>query len=67
MPALLKKITWVAVAKNAVVLMLLFGLLFAVTVLSLNTAIKSVTKDKILSPQTAAQLGDIEIIFPNRG
>ena len=63
MPALLKKINWVAVAKNAVVLMLLFGLLFAVTVLSLNTAIKSVTKDKILSPQTAAQLGDIDCIL----
>jgi vancomycin permeability regulator SanA len=63
MPALLKKINWVAVAKNAVVLMLLFGLLFAVTVLSLNTAIKSVTKDKILSPQTAAQLGDVDCIL----
>ena len=63
MPQFFKKINWCKVAKNAVVLVLLFGLLFAVTVLSLNTAIKSVTKDKILSPQTAAQLGDIDCIL----
>lgn len=66
MPAFLKKITkkqWCAIAKNAVVLLLLFALLFAITLLSLNAAIKSVTKDKILSPQTAAQLGDIDCIL----
>ena len=49
--------------KNAVVLILLFGLLFAITILSLNAAIKSVTKDRILSPQTASQLGDIDCIL----
>ena len=66
MPALLKKITkkqWCAIAKNAVVLLLLFALLFAITLLSLNAAIKSVTKDKILEPHTAAQLGDIDCIL----
>ncbi len=66
MPAFLKKITkkqWCAIAKNAVVLLLLFVLLFAITLLSLNAAIKSVTKDRILSPQTAAQLGDIDCIL----
>ena len=66
MPAFLKKITkkqWCAIAKNAVVLLLLFALLFAITLLSLNAAIKSVTKDRILSPQTAAQLGDIDCIL----
>lgn len=66
MPAFLKKITkkqWIAIAKNAVVLLMLFALLFAVTLLSLNAAIKSVTKDKILSPQTAAQLGSVDCIL----
>lgn len=66
MPAFLKRITkkqWCAIAKNAVVLLLLFALLFAITLLSLNAAIKSVTKDRILSPQTAAQLGDIDCIL----
>ena len=66
MPAFLKKITkkqWCAIAKNAVVLILLFALLFAITLLSLNAAIKSVTKDKILEPHTAAQLGDIDCIL----
>ena len=66
MPAFLKKITkkqWCAIAKNAVVLLLLFVLLFAITLLSLNAAIKSVTKDKILEPHTAAQLGDIDCIL----
>ena len=66
MPAFLKKITkkqWCAIAKNAVVLLLLFALLFAITLLSLNAAIKSVTKDKILEPHTAAQLGDIDCIL----
>ena len=66
MPAFLKKITkkqWYAIAKNAVVLILLFALLFAITLLSLNAAIKSVTKDKILEPHTAAQLGDIDCIL----
>ncbi len=66
MPEFLKKITkkqWCAIAKNAVVLLLLFALLFAITLLSLNAAIKSVTKDRILSPQTAAQLGGIDCIL----
>lgn len=66
MPAFLKKITkkqWCAIAKNAVVLLLLFALLFAITLLSLNAAIKSVTNDKILEPHTAAQLGDIDCIL----
>ena len=66
MPAFLKKITkkqWCSIAKNAVVLLLLFALLFAITLLSLNAAIKSVTKDKILEPHTAAQLGDIDCIL----
>ena len=66
MPEFLKRITkkqWCAIAKNAVVLLLLFALLFAITLLSLNAAIKSVTKDRILSPQTAAQLGDIDCIL----
>lgn len=66
MPQFLKKITkkqWSAIAKNAVVLLLLFALLFAITLLSLNAAIKFVTKDRILSPQTAAQLGDIDCIL----
>ena len=66
MPAFFKKITkkqWCAIAKNAVVLLLLFVLLFAITLLSLNAAIKSVTKDKILEPHTAAQLGDIDCIL----
>ena len=66
MPAFLKKITkkqWCAIAKNAVVLLLLFALLFAITLLALNAAIKSVTKDRILSLQTAAQLGDIDCIL----
>ena len=66
MPAFLKKTTkkqWCAIAKNAVVLLLLFALLFAITLLSLNAAIKSVTKDKILEPHTAAQLGDIDCIL----
>ena len=66
MPQLLKKITkkqWCAIARNAVVLLLLFALLFAIALLSLNAAIKSVTKDRILSPQTAAQLGDIDCIL----
>ena len=66
MPAFLKKITkkqWCVIAKNAVVLLLLFALLFAITLLSLNAAIKSVTKDKILEPHTAAQLGDIDCIL----
>ncbi len=66
MPEFLKKITkkqWCAIAKNAVVLLLLFALLFAITLLSLNAAIKSVTKDKILEPHTAAQLGDIDCIL----
>lgn len=66
MPAFLKIITkkqWCAIAKNAVVLLLLFALLFAITLLSLNAAIKSVTKDKILEPHTAAQLGDIDCIL----
>jgi len=66
MHAFLKKITkkqWCAIAKNAVVLLLLFALLFAITLLSLNAAIKSVTKNKILEPHTAAQLGDIDCIL----
>ncbi len=63
MPELIKKIKWGAVIKNAVVLILLFGLLFAITLLSLNAAIKSVTKDKILSAGTAAQLGDVDCIL----
>ena len=63
MPEFLKKIKWGTVVKNAVVLILLFGLLFTLTLLSLNAAIKSVTKDRILSPQTAAQLGDIDCIL----
>ena len=63
MPELFKKIKWGAVLKNAVVLILLFGLLFAITLLSLNAAIKSVTKDKILSAGTAAQLGDVDCIL----
>ena len=66
MPAFLKKITkkqWCAIAKNAVVLLLLFALLFAITLLSLNAAIKSVTRDRILEPHTAAQLGDIDCIL----
>jgi len=66
MPAFLKKITkkqWCSIAKNAVVLLLLFALLFAITLLSLNAAIKSVTKNKILEPHTAAQLGDIDCIL----
>ena len=63
MPELLKKIKWGAVLKSAVVLILLFGLLFAITLLSLNAAIKSVTKDKILSAGTAAQLGDVDCIL----
>ena len=66
MHELLKKITKkqiIAVAKNAVVLGLLFALLFAIALLSLNTAIKTVTKERILSTQTAAQLGDIDCIL----
>ncbi len=66
MPEFLKRITqkqWCAIAKNAVVLLLLFALLFAITLLALNAAIKSVTKDRILSPQTAAQLGNIDCIL----
>jgi len=66
MPAFLKKITkkqWCAIAKNAVVLLLLFALIFAITLLSLNAAIKSVTRDRILEPHTAAQLGDIDCIL----
>ena len=66
MPAFLKKITkkqWCAIAKNAVVLLLLFTLIFAITLLSLNAAIKSVTRDRILEPHTAAQLGDIDCIL----
>lgn len=66
MPAFLKKITkkqWCAIAKNAVVLLLLFALLFAITLLSLNAAIKSVTRDRILEPHTAAQLGNIDCIL----
>ena len=63
MPELLKKIKWGAVLKNAVVLILLFGLLFAITLLSLNAAIKLVTKDRILSAGTAAQLGDVDCIL----
>ena len=66
MPRILKKITKkqiIAVAKNAVVLGLLFALLFAIALLSLNTAIKSVTKDRIIDPQTAAQLGDVDCIL----
>ncbi len=66
MPNLLKKITkkqWCAIARNAVVLLLLFGLLLAITLLSLNAAIKSVTKDRIISPQTAAQLGNVDCIL----
>jgi vancomycin permeability regulator SanA len=66
MPAFLKKITkkqWSAIAKNAVVLLLLFALLFAITLLALNAAIKSVTKDRILSAGTAAQLGDVDCIL----
>lgn len=63
MPELLKKIKWGSVLKNAVVLILLFGLLFAIALLSLNAAIKSVTKDRILSAGTAAQLGDVDCIL----
>ena len=66
MHELLKKITKkqiIAVAKNAVVLGLVLVLLFAIALLSLNSAIKSVTKDRILDPQVAAQLGDVDCIL----
>lgn len=66
MPEFLKKITkkqWQTIGKNAVILILLFALLFAISVLSLNTAIISVTEDRILSVGTAAQLGNVDCIL----
>ena len=66
MPEFLKKITkkqWQTIGKNAVILVLLFALLFAVAVMSLNAVIISVTKDRILNVGTAAQLTDIDCIL----
>lgn len=51
------------IGRNAVILILLFALLFAVSVMSLNSAMISVTKDRILSLHTAAQLGNIDCIL----
>ncbi len=51
------------IARNAVILLLLFALLFAVTVMSLNAAIIARTEDNILSVQTAAQLKDVDCIL----
>ena len=64
MPEFIKKITkkqWQRMGKNAVVLILLFALLFAVAVMSLNAVIISVTEDRILPSATAAKLTDIAI------
>ncbi len=61
-----KKITkeqWMRLARNAAILILLFALLFAVTLFSLNAAIIAATEDRILSVQTAAQLTDIDCIL----
>ena len=66
MPEFLKKITkkqWLVIGRNAVILVLLFALLFAVAVMSLNAAIISVTEDRILSLGTASQLGGIDCIL----
>ena len=66
MPEFLKKITkkqWQTIGKNAVILVLLFALLFAVAVMSLNAVIISVTEDRILNVGTAAQLTDIDCIL----
>lgn len=66
MPEFLKKITkkqWLVIGRNAVILVLLFALLFAVAVMSLNAAIISVTEDRILNVGTAAQLTDIDCIL----
>ena len=66
MPEFLKKITkkqWQMIGKNAIILVLLFALLFAVAVMSLNAVIISVTEDRILNVGTAAQLADIDCIL----
>ncbi len=66
MPEFLKKITkkqWLTIGRNAVILVLLFALLFAVAVMSLNSAIVSVTEDRVISLQTAAQLTGIDCIL----
>ncbi len=66
MPEFLKKITkkqWLKIGRNAVILVLLFALLFAVAVMSLNAAIISVTEDRILTVGTASQLSDIDCIL----
>lgn len=66
MPEFLKKITpkqWMTIGRNAVILVLLFALLFAISVLALNSAIISVTEDRIISLGTAAQLGNVDCIL----
>ena len=66
MPEFLKKITkkqWMVIGRNAVILVLLLSLLFAISVLALNSAIVSVTEDRIIPLGTAAQLGNIDCIL----
>ena len=66
MPEFLKKITkkqWQKIGKNAVILILLFALLFAIAVMSLNAVIISVTEDRILTSKTASNLTGIDCIL----
>lgn len=63
---LLRKITkqqWLTIGRNAVILILLLALLFAIVVMSLNAAIISVTEDEILELGVAAKLTDVDCIL----
>ncbi len=66
MPNFLKKITreqWLKASRNAVILVLLFALLFAVAVMALNAAMIAATEDRILSVATASKITDIDCIL----
>ncbi len=54
---------WFVILRNAVILAMLFALLGAITLMSLNAAIIAVTEDRIISIGAAAQLTDIDCIL----
>ncbi|MGM9641576.1 MAG: vancomycin high temperature exclusion protein [Eubacteriales bacterium] len=59
----LVKERWFVILRNTIILVMLFALLFAITVMSLNAAVIAATKDRIISVGTAAQLTDIDCIL----
>lgn len=59
----ISKQQWLTIGRNAVILVLLFALLFTIAVMSLNAAIISVTEDEILELGVAAKLTDVDCIL----